>query len=514
MDILEEGFMQFLMFFCNDEGGTTLPVEQEDYSKYLQRSTRIFSLARKHRWREKPVVMMLSLSKAAEGMTINELSSYIGKKLISKLKDQLICTEEEMDINCLLQYIRPEILSHYRFRRPTVNEARIYTGKNKCKTAELVVIEHEGENWVVNMAQATRKSSIAKGWKWRATGEVVYFHDAAMFFGWLVVISEVTSYLLSIEEKDEDVVYREIEETSRELCLILKGVICRNDELGMWLSEHYGMRIGSDGRRMSITAFPEYMMSHDVWDVGMLVDGKGFARAFCRLRLKEEQERLQDKEARRIAESYATCFMTKKNIPDKVLRAMAASKLNEHFGFVEFDEDVDLTLVKEFEKDFEALQTILRQPKKSDYEIRLRKLGRHHAAGLYFPTLHCLCVDLRMVWSTSHEYFHLLDHHYGNLSLSASFAPVYEKYCGNIDRDVIQSSCGQSKYNYEYYTMPTEVFARCGEMYLIRTLKIKNSLVKMDGGLDYVYPDNAELMECINKYFGEVFIPKYCGQED
>ena len=79
---------------------------------------------------------------------------------------------------------------------------------------------------------------------------------------------------------------------------------------------------------------------------------------------------------------------------------------------------------------------------------------------------------------------------------------------------MIQSSCGQSKYNYEYYTMPTEVFARCGEMYLIRTLKIKNSLVKMDGGLDYVYPDNAELMECINKYFGEVFIPKYCGQED
>jgi hypothetical protein len=510
MSLLDEALNEYMFML----GDVDVPVVREDYTQYLCRDKRIFSLARRHLYKEKPVVMMLPAAKAAGNMTIEELSAYVGRRLINAVKDKIMCSENKLDISCLLHYIRPELLSHYTFRCPTKNEAKVYLAKNKCKKAELVAIENAGKNWVVNMAQATRKSSITRGWLLRPMNEIVYLHDAALFFGWLAVMSEVTSYLLSVKEKDEDMVYRDIEDVEDKLCSTLEDVVCNKDELGTWLGEQYGIKTDENGCKLPITYFPEYMITHNSWDVGMIVSGEGYARAFCRLRLIEEQKRLQDREARRIADSYATCFMTKKNIPDKVIRAMSASKLNNHFGFVEFDEEVDLRLVKEFERDFEALQTILHQTKKADYEIRLRKLGRHHAAGLYFPTLHCLCVDLRMVWSTAHEYFHLLDYHYGSLSMTASFAPVYERYCSSLNKDAIKASCGKSKYDYEYYTMPTEVFARCGEMYLIRTLKVANSLVGIDGVMNFAYPNNEELMECINKYFGEVFIPKYCGQED
>ena len=60
---------------------------------------------------------------------------------------------------------------------------------------------------------------------------------------------------------------------------------------------------------------------------------------------------------------------------------------------------------------------------------------------------------------------------------------------------------GGSKYNLDYYLFPTEVFARCGEIYISRIKGVVNSCCKLSGELGFAYPENAELEKLIAEYF-------------
>ena len=218
----------------------------------------------------------------------------------------------------------------------------------------------------------------------------------------------------------------------------------------------------------------------------------------------------------------AKVWQTKKNIPDKIVKAMQKSGFNNFFGYVEFDEETDLHSMDEIEKEWNAIDSLFHWKKREGVSVRFRKLGNHHATGLYFPALKCLCVDIRSPSSMIHEYFHMLDFEENDLSRGQSFyacetfyAETLKEYMGGLPETDPQRMKweGKTKYNRSYYLEPTEIFARCGEMYMTRILKIDNSLCRPQKG--FAYPENPELLSEIERYFNQMFQKlHFVGEEE
>ena len=97
---------------------------------------------------------------------------------------------------------------------------------------------------------------------------------------------------------------------------------------------------------------------------------------------KEEEHDV--KEERRISSDYARSYETKKNIPLKVQEEMKKSKFLSHFGYVEYDELVDLEKVKVIEKEWQEVNKVINFPVAKNHSLRFRRLGKHKASGLYF----------------------------------------------------------------------------------------------------------------------------------
>lgn len=238
---------------------------------------------------------------------------------------------------------------------------------------------------------------------------------------------------------------------------------------------------------------------------------------FMRLLRKMHEEKRHEIYERNLAESAARVYETKRNIPDKYLKAMAASRLNDVFGYVEIDADCDLQRIREIEKEFLGFkQEYFRERVFKDHAIRFRKLGRYHASGLYIPDLGCLCIDIRTPGSFIHEYLHMIDQAVEGEELSHSsrysFSAIkerYEKVLGDwinmqppSDKDVAVLK-GKTKYNLAYYLEPTEIFARCGEMYFKRIVGVNSSLLAY--GSRFAYPADEKLMELVKEYYDSLF---------
>lgn len=224
--------------------------------------------------------------------------------------------------------------------------------------------------------------------------------------------------------------------------------------------------------------------------------------------MEDEKFQIEQKSAARV-------FQTKKNIPEKYLRVMKSSLYNDTFGYVELDEECDLNRFREIEKEFLALKKLCFGDEQDykDVALRFRKLGRHHAAGLYFPTLLCLCVDIRYPSSFGHEYLHMVDFEHGELSRGYAFLGIRERYSELLMSAVAQLPeddptkkvmKGKGKYNLDYYLRPTETFARCGEIYFTCIHKVQNSLMEPKFGIEYPRDDKI-LMELIEDYYSKVF---------
>lgn len=218
----------------------------------------------------------------------------------------------------------------------------------------------------------------------------------------------------------------------------------------------------------------------------------------------------ENKHRNEMARTIATAYITKKNIPQKTLEAMEHTLFKKYFKYVEFDEEVDLEAVKTLEKEFKVLNEAYFSGKAFfDVKLRFRKLGKHKASGLYYPTIHTLCVDLRSPSSFIHEYFHMLDDQMGDLSLDRAFQDIVGEYKKAFLKDLehletgIQAQLkGNGKYNLKYFFRRAEIFARCGEIYFVRILKVESSLIKPD--LKYAYPDSEQLDELIKNYYEDL----------
>ncbi len=222
------------------------------------------------------------------------------------------------------------------------------------------------------------------------------------------------------------------------------------------------------------------------------------------------------KHYRELDGEYAKSFMSKKLDVQKVKDAMEKSTFNEYFGFVEFDEETKLNEVEEVAKEFKAVKdTYLKGVDSKENVIRFRKLGQHKALGLYYPGVSCLCVDIRSPESLTHEYGHLIDYTYGNLSITAAFKKVrdayeeeFNSYLNGLSDDSGMKKVlkGKTKYNKDYYLKATEVFARSFELYISVCLGVRNSIVPLPEALaDGIYPQSESYLSQIKAYFDALF---------
>lgn len=224
--------------------------------------------------------------------------------------------------------------------------------------------------------------------------------------------------------------------------------------------------------------------------------------------LKDRWDIEAESNHRRVLDAeVARAYTTKKNIPISILNAMEDSGFNEYFGFVEFDEEVDLILIKLIEMEFRNVnQNIFHGFICPTIALRFRKLGRHHASGLYYPSIGTMVVDFRHPSSFIHEYFHMLDDLHSNPSLETSFGDIAERYRfllmkkKTVDGDSSPLN-RKGKYGIHYYLRKAEIYARCGEIYVSRILKVESSLLKPNDEISFAYPADGVLDELITKYF-------------
>lgn len=212
---------------------------------------------------------------------------------------------------------------------------------------------------------------------------------------------------------------------------------------------------------------------------------------------------------------YALTYQTKKDIPSKILHKMNNNKFLNWFGYVEIDKDCDLNKICQLEDEFESYMkkiNLISQGK--DHSIRFKKLGKQKAYGLYYPKEKAVCIDIRQPSSCTHEIFHMIDHisiKNNNLSELDSFSDIKDVYMelvikgiGKLKEDdkIRKQFYGRSKYNKNYYFKPSEIFARCGELYVSDILKIKNSLINKDGGI--YYPKDQGFLKLIKIYYSNM----------
>lgn len=215
--------------------------------------------------------------------------------------------------------------------------------------------------------------------------------------------------------------------------------------------------------------------------------------------------------AKKLNSSIATAYITKKNIPKAVIKAMQDSRFNQKFGYVEYDEEVNIEAAEQIAEEFSRLNAgLFHGIETKDCSMRIRKLGKHKAAGIYFPMLNCMCVDIHNPDSFVHEYYHMLDDQMGNLSAQYEFHAVCGEYkdllyksLKGMDEKKKSQLKGTGKYNLSYYCRPAEIFARCGEMYLLRELHVKSSLLKPSVEEMFAYPEGEELSKLIKAYFDD-----------
>lgn len=212
---------------------------------------------------------------------------------------------------------------------------------------------------------------------------------------------------------------------------------------------------------------------------------------------------LMEQYSRDIHSEVARAFETKKNIPQKIINVMNNNKFLENFSYVELDSDTDLNKFKLVEKEFLRIRRLFNMSKIERAELRIRKLGKHKALGLYYPALKCLCVDITSPSSFMHEFGHHLDYTLSDkpLSLQYNFRNVIRAYTKRYDSNLNDNPYLNRKRS--YFLTPTEVFARTFEIYLVNK-KVNTSFLKDEDEMDISsgYPGiDEEFISVINSYF-------------
>lgn len=222
--------------------------------------------------------------------------------------------------------------------------------------------------------------------------------------------------------------------------------------------------------------------------------------------IKDEQIR-----ASKDSESvYARSFMEKKNIKKSTQDVMENNKfIGANFKYVELDNMVDLDKFKVLEKHYEEIKGYLPNLNKK-IDLRFRRLGNHRVgssrgvAGLYYPTLKTLCVDLGATSAFVHEYGHAFDYSFFNdgvhgISDEKDFDVIAEKYTSTLKESDLDMK------DIAYYTKRTEIFARSFELYMDKKINKYSDLKKNEfSENDIQYKTLLNMIPEINEYFEKI----------
>jgi len=182
-------------------------------------------------------------------------------------------------------------------------------------------------------------------------------------------------------------------------------------------------------------------------------------------------------------------------------------------GGLEIDDRLDGPTVWRFAEDVRALLEVLDVPQAWGHGVllKLSRLGRHQADGLYFPAPAILAVDPRTLHSFAHELGHLIDYraHTGAGGGDASPVLSTQKAFGRFHTAMWQRMMtaprvltrlrrAGGRISWAYYSSPSECFARAFEQLASERLASPATVVKDAEALrrDHLYfpslPDGLE----------------------
>ncbi|NMW48994.1 hypothetical protein [Mobiluncus curtisii] len=205
----------------------------------------------------------------------------------------------------------------------------------------------------------------------------------------------------------------------------------------------------------------------NVDDYASLLDETLKAQSFGE-RIRDQQKYVSETKT-----SLASAWEDKK-YPDQTHRELAENSILLQAGFrkVEVDNDVAPKEFHDFEQAvLEAQKKLPKIPAGTTPAVRVRKLGKHKALGLYVPHVNTICVDVHDSGSFVHEYGHMLDFQSTESSMGEDFAEVIGGYRKALTLD------GSAARSASYYRVPTEIWARAFELWGRERLGIDNRTV-------------------------------------
>ena len=509
---------------------------------YLHREHRILSILREKEKKNtsfsfQEIISQYSWTSLSTKDEINDIGKYIINKSIDIVRPMLLnCIDDNNVFSIsveLKKLLGDTFISQYInnliYNTGNKSDVLYYCLKDNSKGAPFLLADklyktnlQYPELWSIYPLKASYSGQITYLRKSREK-TICFLNDAAVLFARGILYNILSQNMLIKDILINDI-KRYISRFLDNNTLIIKG--SSNEEL-ILLCDYFGYayRFNNDDGMPYMTHLKVYMQLAGIIepDISIFKEHIPYQKNYkihvspCdqvlsySMKILVKQFHLEEeiiKFERKQSEDYALSFQTKKNIPDTILNEMKSSLFNKWFGFVEFDEDSDILKVRELAKEFEAFENqILRQGEKKLVSLRFRKLGQHKATGLYYPRYNCICVDVNNPHSFTHEYFHMIDYTNDRLSSKYDFLEIYDRYESLIIAATKNMQLS-GKYNLDYYLLPTEVFARCAEIYMVRTLGINNSLVNtfISG---FAYPDDDILKtDYIDTYFSNLLRKK------
>lgn len=516
-----------------DEWGVGLTVIQGEKEKqetdYLSRVEKIDSLKREVKIIERKKNFIFSKLKPTSMSLEQDFKKLLTKKIKSEVMDSNFC--QNMN-NLGKQYFDKFDIVRLDDEQvtPLIGGLINKSSKKGWRSIFQLMFVFRGENRIIYMTdKGCQRRRNGSRWNNTYTRELVgYTYDIYDFFSNLLAIdyinqeveSEKRYYSIAPEELLGDKVYfaergdkREyppaflhipVFASEREAKEVLGNKAIRNvaNITDAELEYLFSGRFIPSGFDYAIAAVPfrEYFINSYLYK-------RALEETLKRISFRYYAEKFNQVERQRAEKEYSLSFETKRNIPKKTVEAMSKSKFNDYFGFVEFDELTDLKKIVEIENEFKSfINAIFGEIKETrEIALRFRRLGHHKASGLYYPTKRCICVDIGNPNSFVHEYGHMIDYEFGEITYSESnsFRGLFFLYCSLFEENIKdKKDMLKGKYNVKYYETPTEVFARCFEIYVHRIIGMDNSII--DDCTGFAYPDDPGLNKMIKGYFQEI----------
>lgn len=495
-------------------------VDEGDYAKFLQKAS-VGTLVREQNSYRKYDSSFISAFTKKDYKNSDELYKAVYRKVASLLV-QCEVSEHGINMDAVLKYVAPELAKQIVFGNPSRLQDKML--QIRCKSQRNITVQLSGNIAYAGCLDKKVRHSDDTPYRCRyfrsMRSERVYQIDLIRFFSELIIISECYRYYdnvlknMTIAERLDNTIFYKACQFDR---IFEKGVAVAPDDANYQeiseLMTLLGVRCipGRDSSQDYATfAYLNGTNNH------VVIHHNNICRAlnvFYEIYGEERILKHRESYLAGVAADYASSYQPLKNMPQKYVDAANQSLFSRLFGTVEYDYDTDLDKMKELGKEFMAVMQMFGMPDLGEYSLRFRKLGHHKASGLYYPSLQCMCVDIRIPSSFTHEFFHLCDFAAGELSLKARFLNVRQTY-ERIVRDEVANmpdGClkkqleGKSKYNLKYYLEPTEIFARMGELYMSQVLGVRNSLIEQSYKGRFEYPSNPELLGYVKDYFDYFF---------